>query len=88
MQRRSTSPSLPGARGEPQEGHSLGMTNSRSVPSRRATTGATISGITSPALRNTTVSPMSTPLALTTSWLCRVARSTVEPETNTGSMTP
>ncbi len=37
--------------------------------------------MTSPALRRTTVSPMRTPLALTTSWLCRVANSTSEPAT-------
>ena len=41
----------------------------------------------SPALRTTTVSPMSTPLRLTSVWLCSVAIDTVEPETNTGSMT-
>ena len=87
-QRMSTSPSLAGRRGVPHDGHSVGITNSRSVPSRRATTGPTISGMTSPALRSTTVSPMSTPLALTTSWLCRVAISTVEPATRTGSMSP
>ena len=87
-QRMSTSPSLAGRSGVPQDGHSVGMTNSRSVPSRSATTGPTISGMTSPALRSTTVSPISTPLALTTSWLCRVAISTVEPATRTGSMSP
>ncbi len=44
--------------------------------------------MTSPALRSTTVSPMSTPLR-TTSWaLCRVAIDTVDPATVTGSMTP
>ena len=64
-----------------------GMTNSRSVPSRSSTTGPSTSGITSPALRSTTVSPMSTPLALTTSWLCRVAWRTTEPATRAGSMT-
>ncbi len=41
--------------------------------------------MTSPALRSTTVSPMRTPLALTTSWLCRVANSTSLPATVTGS---
>lgn len=43
--------------------------------------------MTSPALRITTVSPMNTPLALTTSWLCRVANSTSDPATVTGSTT-
>jgi len=71
-----------------QAGHSVGITNARSVPSRSATTGPTISGMTSPALRSTTVSPISTPLRSTSHWLCRVAISTVEPATLTGSMTP
>ena len=66
----------------------MGITNGRSVPSRSATTGATISGMTSPALRSTTVSPISTPLRVTSWALCRVAISTVEPLTNTGSITP
>ena len=46
-------------------GSAVGITNSRSVPSRRSTTGPTISGMTSPALRSTTVSPISTPLRFT-----------------------
>src|SRR5699024_7031372 len=41
-----------------------------------------------PALRRTMVSPMSTPLRSTSNWLCRVASSTVEPATFTGSITP
>ncbi len=41
--------------------------------------------MTSPALRSTTVSPSRTSLALTTSWLCRVAYCTIEPATFTGS---
>ncbi len=87
-QRMSLSPSRAGASGVPQDGHSVGMTNSRSVPSRSATTGPTISGITSPALRSTTMSPISTPLRLTSCWLCSVAISTVDPATRMGSMTP
>ncbi len=63
------------------------MTNSRSVPSRSSTTGPSTSGMTSPALRSTTVSPISTPFALTTSWLCRVAWRTTEPATRAGSIT-
>ena len=86
-QRMSTSPSLAGASGVPHDGHCVGMTNARSVPSRRSTTGPTISGITSPALRSTTVSPMSTPLRATSLALCSVAISTVDPDTNTGSIT-
>src|SRR5665648_473545 len=87
-QRMSTSPSLAGASGVPQDGQCVGISNSRSLPSRRATTGPTISGITSPALRSTTVSPMSTPLRLTSLALCRVAISTVEPATLAGCITP
>ncbi len=63
------------------------MTNSRSVPSRSSTTGPSTSGMTSPALRSTTVSPMSTPLAFTTCWLCSVAWRTSDPATSTFSMT-
>ena len=39
-------------------------------------------------MRSTTVSPMSTPLRATSLALCSVAISTVEPDTNTGSITP
>jgi len=87
-QRRSTSPSLAGASGVPHEGQRVGIENSRSVPSRSATTGATISGITSPALRSTTTSPIRTPFLLTSEALWSVAVATVEPETRTGSITP
>ena len=86
-QRRSMSPSFIGASGVPHSGQSAGITNARSVPSRSSTTGPSTSGMTSPALRSTTVSPMSTPLAFTTSWLCRVACRTTDPATRTGSMT-
>ena len=87
-QRMSLSPSFSGASGVPHAGQVVGMTNSRSVPSRRSTTGPRISGMTSPALRSTTVSPMRTPLRCTSVALCSVARSTVDPATTTGSMTP
>ena len=39
-------------------------------------------------MRSTTRSPISTPLRLTSLALCRVARTTVEPATTTGSITP
>ena len=42
--------------------------------------------MTSPALRMTTVSPISTPLRLTSDALCNVASPTVEPAILTGSM--
>lgn len=86
-QRRSTSPSFIGLSAVPHSGHSAGITNSRSLPSLRSVSGPMISGITSPALRSVTVSPMRTPLALTTSWLCSVANSTSDPATVTGSTT-
>ena len=44
--------------------------------------------MTSPALRSTTVSPISTPLRFTSLALCSVAMPTVEPDTSTGSITP
>ena len=49
--------------------------------------GATTSGITSPARRTTTVSPISTPLRTTSSALCSVAIEIVTPPTRTGSST-
>ena len=66
----------------------MGMTHSTSPSGRRGRTGPTISGITSPALRSTTVSPGRTSLRFTSCALCRVARSTVEPATLVGSITP
>ena len=89
-QRMSLSPSLAGASFDPQDGQRSGMTNSRrssSRPLRRSTTGPTSSGITSPALRTTTVSPISTPLRLTSNGLCNVVRDTVDPATYTGLST-
>ena len=70
---------------EPQTGQFSGMTI-LSVLSRRfsGTTRAT-SGITSPALRTITISPMRTSLRLISSILCKVALVTVTPPTNTGS---
>ena len=87
-QRMSASPSLAGASVVPQAGHSVGITHSTASSGRRSMTGATISGITSPALRSTTVSPTRTFLRLTSEALCRVANSTVEPATRTGSIRP
>jgi hypothetical protein len=86
-QRMSTSPSRAGASGVPHSGQWVGISKGRSEPSRFSTTGPTISGITSPARRTMTVSPISTPLR-TTSWaLCSVALVTVTPPTKMGSST-
>ena len=72
----------------PHTGHSVGNTHSGRPSGRSASTGPTISGMTSPALRTMTMSPGRTSLALTWSWLCRVATPTVEPPTKTGSSWP
>ena len=74
--------------GCPQDGQSAGGTISRSSPVRRAasSTPAT-NGMTSPARRTSTVSPMRTSRPRITSWLASVARVTVVPPTNTGSRT-
>ena len=85
-QRQSTSSSSR-ARTVPHAGHAVGNSNSRSVPVRRSATGPSTSGMTSPALRRITMSPMRTPLRLISSALCKVARSTVDPLTLTGSIT-
>ena len=89
-QRMSLSPSLAGASLAPQLGQCSGITNSRSSlsrPLRRSNTGPTSSGITSPALRTTTVSPIRMPLRFTSNGLCSVVRATVEPATCTGFST-
>ena len=73
--------------GCPQAGHAVGNFHLRRPRFRNDSTGPTTSGMTSPALRTITVSPSRTSLRATSSWLCSVARSTVEPPTNTGSST-
>ncbi len=87
-QRMSASWSRSGASAVPHSGQCVGITNGRSLPSRSATTGPTISGITSPALRSTTVSPISTPLRSTSAALWSVATPTVEPATSAGTICP
>ena len=71
----------------PHSGQWVGITNARSAPVRSSTTGPITSGITSPALRRNTMSPISTPLRATSLALCSVAISTVEPATFAGSIT-
>ena len=56
-QRMSMSPSFIGRSVVPQEGHSVGITHGYASSGRSSITGPRISGITSPALRSTTVSP-------------------------------
>jgi hypothetical protein len=71
-----------------QEGHLVGITHFRRPFGRSPSTGPTISGITSPALRSTTVSPGRTSLRCTSWALWSVAFSTVDPATLVGSITP
>ena len=71
---------------EPQSGQFVGITKARSVPVRLSITGPNTSGITSPAFRITTMSPIKTPLRTISSALCKVAFVTVDPATFTGSM--
>ncbi len=66
----------------------MGITHSASPSGRSGSTGPTISGITSPALRRITVSPGRTSLRFTSCALCSVAISTVEPATRVGSIRP
>ena len=70
---------------EPQMGQAVSMTNSRASAGRFSSTGPTTSGMTSPARRTITVSPMRTSLRRISSSLCRVALVTVTPPTNTGA---
>ena len=51
----------------PQSGHSVGITNAFSLPVRLSITGPKTSGITSPALRIKTVSPIKIPLRIISS---------------------
>ena len=81
----STSLSFSRASSLPHSGHFFGILNSFSLPVRSSTTGPSISGITSPALRKKTTSPIKTPLRLTSAGLCNVAKETVDPATRTGS---
>ena len=70
---------------EPHSGHFVGITNGFASRGRFSGTTRTTSGITSPARRTITVSPMCTSLRRTSSSLCSVALVTVTPPTNTGA---
>ena len=84
VQRATASPSTRST-SESQIGHLRGRTTLRASGGRFSTMTLTISGMTSPARRITTVSPMCTSLRCTSSMLCSVALLTVTPPTNTGS---
>src|ERR671923_856510 len=71
----------------PHDGHRLGIFHGRAFFGRLDTTGPTISGITSPARRTITVSPLRTSLRLVSDSLWSVAYVIVTPPTTTGSRT-
>src|SRR5450756_1133105 len=71
----------------PHTGHFPGILNGFSLPVLSSTMTFTTSGITSPALWTSTLSPMRTSFLFTSSSLCSVACETVEPATKTGSST-
>ena len=66
-------------------GHSTGIANSRASAGRRSGTARTTCGITSPARRTITVSPMRRSRRRISSSLCSVTLVTVVPPTNTGA---
>ena len=84
VQRATASPSTRTI-GFAQNGQCVGIVHTTSAPVRSDGTGPITSGITSPARRTTTVSPIRTSLRATSSWLWSVALVTVAPPTNTGS---
>jgi len=69
----------------PQTGQWLGILKSRALDGRRPKTGPSTSGITSPARRTQTVSPIIKFLRAISSSLCNVALVTVTPPTKTGA---
>ncbi len=69
---------------EPQTGHAIGMLHAVTPGGRLSVMTATTSGITSPARRTMTVSPMRTSKRAIWSALCKVALVTVTPATCTG----
>jgi hypothetical protein len=66
-------------------GQRVGMTKTGAAAGRSSGRLLTTSGMTSPARRTITVSPMRMSLRRTSSALCRVALVTVTPPTKTGS---
>ncbi|MNS97742.1 hypothetical protein D3C72_1320880 [compost metagenome] len=69
---------------EPHTGHCSGICTGRAFSGRRSMTTCTTCGITSPARRMITVSPIIRPRRATSSMLCNVALATVTPATLTG----
>ena len=69
----------------PQAGQVFGMLNLRASAGRLSSKTRTTSGITSPARRTLTTSPMWTSLRCSSSSLCSVALVTITPPTKTGA---
>src|SRR5690606_38680650 len=69
---------------EPHTGQCSGICTGRASAGRRSVTTCMTWGMTSPARRMITVSPIITPRRCTSSMLCRVALDTVTPATCTG----
>ena len=69
----------------PHTGQVRGILNSRTSTGRRSSRTRATSGMTSPARRTLTVSPMRISLRRNSSSLCSVALVTVTPPTNTGA---
>ena len=80
----ATSPSARTA-SEPHSGQLSGHWKRRASAGLRSGSARTTSGMTSPARRTTTVSPIHTSLRSISSWLWSVALVTVTPPTSTGS---
>ena len=85
LMHRLTTPSL--TAGDPHTGQISGIEKTPSDPFLRLSTGATTSGMTSPARWTITVSPTRRSLRRISSSLCRVALLTLAPPTTTGSST-
>ncbi|MNV38796.1 hypothetical protein D3C71_1303590 [compost metagenome] len=84
VQRATASPSTLST-SEPHTGQCCGNTTSRASAGRRSVITPTTCGITSPARRTITVSPMRRPKRSISSALCSVALLTITPATSTGS---
>ena len=84
---RIATPSSSRTMGEPHSGQRSGRRKGTAPSGRLDFTTSNTSGMISPALRTSTVSPMRTSSLSMKSWLCSVAFVTVVPARRTGSMT-
>ena len=84
-EQREIMPSPLATTSDPHSGQTSGNSNSEVLLGRWFKSTDTICGITSPALRTTTVSPTRTPNLWISDLLCSVTFETVTPPTKTGS---